>query len=49
MSKELCIVFFDEIDATGRIRGAGMSDECNDREQTINNLLTKIDTQETAV
>ena len=41
------MVFFEEIDATGRIGGAGMSDESNDTEQTINNLLTKIDTQET--
>ncbi|HEY9654046.1 MAG TPA: ATP-dependent metallopeptidase FtsH/Yme1/Tma family protein, partial [Crinalium sp.] len=38
-----CIVFIDEIDAVGRQRGAGLVG-CNDeREQTLNQLLTEMD------
>jgi cell division protease FtsH len=38
-----CIVFIDEIDAVGRQRGAGMGCGNNEREQTINQLLTEMD------
>lgn len=36
-----CIVFIDEIDAIGRQRGAGMSND--EREQTLNQLLVEMD------
>ena len=38
-----CIVFIDEIDAVGRQRGAGMGGGNDEREQTINQLLTEMD------
>ncbi|MCE7766631.1 AAA family ATPase, partial [Pseudomonas putida] len=40
-SKAPCIVFIDEIDAVGRQRGAGMGGGNDEREQTINQLLTE--------
>lgn len=44
-----CIVFIDEIDAVGRSRGSGMNGGGNDeREQTLNQLLTEMDGFETA-
>ena len=38
-----CIVFIDEIDAVGRERGAGIGGGNDEREQTLNQLLTEID------
>lgn len=38
-----CIVFIDEIDAVGRQRGAGMGGGNDEREQTLNQLLVKMD------
>ncbi len=38
-----CIVFIDEIDAVGRQRGAGMGGGNDEREQTLNQLLTEMD------
>jgi len=37
-----CIVFIDEIDAVGRQRGAGMGGGNDEREQTLNQLLTEM-------
>ena len=37
------IIFIDEIDAVGRQRGAGMGGGNDEREQTINQLLTEMD------
>ncbi len=37
------IVFIDEIDAVGRARGAGMGGGNDEREQTLNQLLTEMD------
>jgi len=42
-SKAPCIIFIDEIDAVGRQRGAGMGGGNDEREQTINQLLTEMD------
>lgn len=42
-SKAPCIVFIDEIDAVGRQRGAGMGGGNDEREQTVNQLLTEMD------
>ena len=39
----LCIVFIDEIDAVGRQRGAGLGGGNDEREQTLNQLLTEMD------
>jgi cell division protease FtsH len=36
-------VFIDEIDAVGRQRGAGMGGGNDEREQTINQLLSEMD------
>jgi len=38
-----CIVFIDEIDAVGRHRGAGLGGGNDEREQTLNQLLTEMD------
>jgi cell division protease FtsH len=37
------IVFIDEIDAVGRMRGAGMGGGHDEREQTLNQLLVEMD------
>jgi cell division protease FtsH len=42
-SQSPCIVFIDEIDAVGRQRGAGMGGGNDEREQTLNQLLTEMD------
>lgn len=42
-----CIVFIDEIDAVGRHRGTGMGGGHDEREQTLNQLLTEMDGFET--
>jgi cell division protease FtsH len=41
--KAPCIVFIDEIDAVGRQRGAGVGGGNDEREQTLNQLLTEMD------
>ncbi len=38
-----CIIFIDEIDAVGRQRGAGMGGGHDEREQTLNQILTEMD------
>src|SRR6476660_1825202 len=38
-----CIVFIDELDAVGRERGAGIGGGNDEREQTLNQLLTEMD------
>ncbi|KAK6157541.1 hypothetical protein DH2020_011789 [Rehmannia glutinosa] len=38
-----CIVFVDEIDAVGRQRGTGIGGGNDEREQTLNQLLTEMD------
>ncbi|WP_421654534.1 ATP-dependent zinc metalloprotease FtsH [Leptothermofonsia sp. ETS-13] len=38
-----CLVFIDEIDAVGRQRGAGIGGGNDEREQTLNQLLTEMD------
>ncbi len=38
-----CIVFIDEIDAVGRQRGIGMGGGNDEREQTLNQLLSEMD------
>jgi len=38
-----CIVFIDEIDAVGRQRGSGLGGGNDEREQTLNQLLTEMD------
>ena len=38
-----CILFIDEIDAVGRVRGAGMGGGHDEREQTLNQILTEMD------
>ncbi|MFC2044370.1 ATP-dependent zinc metalloprotease FtsH [Chloroflexota bacterium] len=38
-----CIIFVDEIDAVGRHRGAGMGGSHDEREQTLNQILTEMD------
>jgi len=42
-----CIIFIDEIDAVGRHRGAGMGGGRDEREQTLNQILTEMDGFET--
>jgi cell division protease FtsH len=42
-SQSPCIVFIDEIDAVGRQRGAGLGGGNDEREQTLNQLLTEMD------
>ena len=38
-----CIIFIDELDAVGRQRGAGIGGGNDEREQTLNQLLTEMD------
>ena len=38
-----CIIFIDEIDAVGRQHGAGFSGGNDEREQTLNQILTEMD------
>lgn len=38
-----CIVFIDEIDAVGRMRGTGIGGGNDEREQTLNQILTEMD------
>jgi cell division protease FtsH len=38
-----CIIFIDEIDAVGRQRGAGLGGGHDEREQTLNQILTEMD------
>jgi cell division protease FtsH len=38
-----CIIFIDEIDAVGRLRGAGLGGGHDEREQTLNALLVEMD------
>ncbi len=42
-----CIIFIDEIDAVGRLRGAGLGGGNDEREQTLNQLLVEMDGCET--
>ena len=42
-----CVVFIDEIDAVGRKRGAGIAGGNDEREQTLNQILTNMDGFET--
>jgi cell division protease FtsH len=46
-AKAPCIIFIDEIDAVGRQRGAGIGGGNDEREQTLNQLLTEMDGFET--
>ena len=41
--KSPCIVFIDEIDSIGRQRGSGIGGGNDEREQTLNQLLTQLD------
>ena len=41
--KSPCIIFIDEIDSIGRQRGAGIGGGNDEREQTLNQLLTEMD------
>ena len=38
-----CVIFLDEIDAVGRQRGAGLAGGNDEREQTLNEILTNMD------
>ena len=38
-----CVIFIDEIDAVGRTRGAGMGGGHDEREQTLNQILSEMD------
>jgi len=38
-----CIIFIDEIDAVGRQRGTGLGGSHDEREQTLNQILTEMD------
>ena len=38
-----CVIFIDEIDAIGRQRGAGINGGNDEREQTLNQILTNMD------
>ena len=38
-----CILFIDEIDAVGRMRGAGVGGGSDEREQTLNQILSEMD------
>ena len=41
--KAPCIIFVDELDAVGRLRGAGLGGGHDEREQTLNQLLVEMD------
>lgn len=41
--KEKCVIFIDEIDAVGRKRGNGLGNSNDEREQTLNQILTEMD------
>ncbi|WP_157381704.1 AAA family ATPase, partial [Burkholderia ubonensis] len=41
--KAPCIVFVDELDALGKVRGVGMMSGNDEREQTLNQLLVEMD------
>jgi cell division protease FtsH len=41
--KAPCIVFIDELDALGKVRGAGVTGGNDEREQTLNQLLVEMD------
>tara|TARA_Y100001968_G_scaffold333744_1_gene398965 strand:- start:13448 stop:15205 length:1758 start_codon:yes stop_codon:yes gene_type:complete len=41
--KTPCIIFIDEIDSIGRQRGSGIGGGNDEREQTLNQLLTQLD------
>jgi len=41
--KAPCLIFIDEIDAVGRTRGSGVGGGNDEREQTLNQLLTEMD------
>jgi len=38
-----CMIFIDELDAVGRMRGAGVGGGSDEREQTLNQILTEMD------
>lgn len=38
-----CVIFIDEIDAVGRVRGAGVGGGHDEREQTLNQILSEMD------
>ncbi|RMG34580.1 MAG: ATP-dependent metallopeptidase FtsH/Yme1/Tma family protein [Planctomycetota bacterium] len=38
-----CLIFIDEIDAVGRMRGAGLGGGHDEREQTLNQILSEMD------
>jgi cell division protease FtsH len=38
-----CVIFIDEIDAVGRMRGAGVGGGSDEREQTLNQILSEMD------
>ncbi len=38
-----CIIFIDELDAVGRMRGAGLGGSHDEREQTLNQILVEMD------
>ena len=40
---EPCVIFIDEIDAVGRQRGTGLAGGNDEREQTLNQILTNMD------
>lgn len=42
-SNKPCVIFIDEIDAIGRQRGTGIAGGNDEREQTLNELLTRMD------